>query len=465
MKTETVIKTIPYAKLASLSMEGKIFLDESFQCQDRWARLNAQLYMGSVLEGRAVTPLVLGDIKAILENLRVRFGELNEDYIFFKDLADKGYEYVTIDGNNRTITAKNFVVGKFGLTEKSYNIDNQGVENFKCDKNNKTYETLPADTRVFLDNVAMNVLIVTQATRKGLAELFIAVNMGVSLNPQEKRNAIMCVFGTLVRDLKDVNIKSFEKLFTQNQINRRNPDELIVKVAVICAQGLANVNNVGFDNAYGDNTREVEVFSSHVKPIVTQIMKMVKDYGKGALDINSSISANFLDLAILLKYMKNNSIVVKDPKGFYNWFAETQAARCDSEEILYSGPKGTNVRTYAGLLRTSSKTFLSLRENMLIESLGDIPDGLVTWRDSDRAFDSKKRYSFWKRQNKNCPLTKKYIEPRFIFDGKVTHIDHDIPWSKGGSTSDENGQLVFATANILKSDISSTQEFLEVESL
>jgi len=38
-------------------------------------------------------------------------------------------------------------------------------------------------------------------------------------------------------------------------------------------------------------------------------------------------------------------------------------------------------------------------------------------------------------------------------DGSVTHIDHDIPWSKEGETSIENGQLVFADANLAKSNM------------
>ena len=52
-----------------------------------------------------------------------------------------------------------------------------------------------------------------------------------------------------------------------------------------------------------------------------------------------------------------------------------------------------------------------------------------------------------------CPLKSIYIEPRFIWDGSVTHIDHDIPWSKEGETSIENGQLVFADANLAKSNM------------
>ena len=47
-------------------------------------------------------------------------------------------------------------------------------------------------------------------------------------------------------------------------------------------------------------------------------------------------------------------------------------------------------------------------------------------------------------------MTLKEIAPRYIWDTKITHIDHNIPWSKEGKTLEENGQLTFADANLAK---------------
>ena len=469
MKTVTVMKTIPFKKLAGWQSEGKIYLDESFQSNARWMTIDQQLYMSSVMEGQAVTPIVLGDIRAILENLRVAFGEDDEDYLFFKNLSDQGYEYVTIDGNNRARTISSYTLGEFPLTQKQYQICYQGTDIFKCAKDTKYYETLTVDIKTYLDTVPMNILVVTQSTRKGLAELFASVNKGISLNHQEKRNAIMCAFSERVRGLVSKNKKEFRMLFTDNQINRRFADEMVVKTAFICSHGatvpIETISNATLDNAYNDKSPELRALSSHVESIIDQILKkMVGKYGKGGLKAGDKFLSTFIDLVMLMKYMKDQSVVIDDYKGFYNWFAETQAERCSSDEVLYKGSDGTNLRTYAGLLRSSSKTFLNLRYGRLVESLGNIPDGIVTWRDKDRLFDPKKRYAFWKRQKGICPLTltsdpgAAYIEPRFIFNGTMTHIDHRIPWSKGGGTGDDNGQLVFASANLAKSDSIKPQE-------
>ena len=47
-------------------------------------------------------------------------------------------------------------------------------------------------------------------------------------------------------------------------------------------------------------------------------------------------------------------------------------------------------------------------------------------------------------------MTGELIDARHIYDGSVTHIDHKDPWSKGGQTTIENAQLVFANANLRK---------------
>ena len=246
-------------------------------------------------------------------------------------------------------------------------------------------------------------------------------------------------------------------------MNRRFADEMIVTASVIVANGIDNVGGVARDAAYTDTSKELKSFTAKVIPIMNQIVNdMVIPYGVGGIKIDGMDSGNFIDLIMLLDYMQMNSIYIDDYKLFYEWFILSQSSRVDSGEILYEGSKGTNKRTYSGLLRGTGKSFLKIRLDMLIESLSTIPEGVVTFRDEVRAFDSKLRYKFWKRQDGICPLMGEYIEPRFIWDTRITHLDHDMPWSKGGDNSEENGQLTFADANISKSN---NLNFVEVEEL
>ena len=454
MRTKTTTAGVIFAKLAQYQKALKIYLDEAFQSNSRWSVTEKQDYLSSVLEGRAVTSIILADLDSIIAALSLAFGEDNEDYLFFKDLKDKGYKYVTIDGNNRDRCIAEFVQDGFPLTQKEYEIDDgTDLTFFKAKKENKYYSQLPADVQQYVDKIRMNVLVVTQADRKGLADLFIAVNKGMNLNPQEKRNAIMCAFGQYVRDLSKTLNKGFSKVYNEKSLNRRFDDEMIVTAATIIANGIENVNASGKDNAYTDTSKELSVFKKKVTPIMTDIVSnIIYKYGAGAIKIGGFDSGNFVDLIMLFNYMYDKSIHIEDYKAFNDWFILSQSERVDNTDILYEGSKGTNKRTYSGILRGTGKAFLKIRLNMLIESLSTIPDGVVTFRDETRVFDYKLRYKFWKRQGGICPLSLNKIEPTFIWDTKITHIDHDTPWSKSGETSEENGQLTFAKSNLAKSN-------------
>ena len=90
---------------------------------------------------------------------------------------------------------------------------------------------------------------------------------------------------------------------------------------------------------------------------------------------------------------------------------------------------------------------------MLIDSISEVPDGILTFRDTNRNYNPKIRYTLWKRQDGKCSITGKEIEPRHILDGQVTHIDHNVPHRHGGETTLENARLVYKEANLEKSDV------------
>jgi hypothetical protein len=449
-RTETTPSQEAFSTLAYLQKNKKIYLDDSFQSQERWSDKDKQEYMASLLEGRAITSIILADLASLVAALKIAFTEENEDYKFFKNLIDQNYQYITIDGNNRDRCISDFVEKKFALINNEYNTGTSYLPSFKADSSNNRYDTLPANAKKFIDDIEINLLVVTQCDRRGLADLFIAVNKGMNLNAQERRNAIMCVFGAEVRKLVKKLYKPFNKIYTDKAMNRRAADEMVVTASVICARGIDGITGSDRDIAYVDNSKELSVFSTTVTPIMTDILnEMVEPYGVGGIKIDDFESGNFIDLIMLMNYMRENKIVIENYKDFYNWWSIKQNERTSNPDILYIG-SGTNKRTYSGLLRGTGKNFLKIRYDFLVESLGTIPDGVVTFRDRDRTFDPKLRYTFWKRQEGICPLEKKYIEPRFIWDTSVTHLDHDIPWSKEGETSEENGQLTFADANIAK---------------
>ena len=460
MKTKHDTYTLSVSQLAYLMAEHKIYLDEAFQSNTRWVILMNQEYMKSIIEGRAITPITLGSIDEILSSIERRFGPTHLDYKFFKDLKDQGFKYITIDGNNRDNCILQFINNEFPLAVGTYEVDHGNVAQFDATNDQKYYKDLDPDVKNYIDNVLLNFIVVTQSTRKGLAEIFTNVNKGLTLNGQEKRNAIPCKFGQLVRDTAKKHAAGFGRIYSkikegkevidQKKINRRHPDELIVRAAVICTHGISKgLNCNALDEAYGDGTPEVISFNRTEK-VIAKLTKLAKKFGKDAWRADGRDDSNIVDFMILLNHLDTNSVVIEDDEKFYNWFAESQLERTQSEEILYEGKKGTNLRTYAGLLRASGPNFLKIRERELIDSISKVPDGILTFRDKERNYDPKIRYVLWKRQDGKCAITGKEIEPRHILNGQVTHVDHDQPHRHGGETSIENARLTYKQANLEK---------------
>jgi CRISPR/Cas system Type II protein with McrA/HNH and RuvC-like nuclease domain len=58
----------------------------------------------------------------------------------------------------------------------------------------------------------------------------------------------------------------------------------------------------------------------------------------------------------------------------------------------------------------------------------------------------------WAKQGGVCPQTGKIIPEEDINNHDLWHADHVIPYSKGGPTTVENGELVCKDYNLSKSN-------------
>ncbi len=466
MKTIVKATEITVKELADLQRTLKIYLDEAFQSNARWGTLHKQGYLQSVIEGRATSAITIARISDLRSAVEDEYNKQHEDYIILTELLAQGFEYITIDGNNRSRALLAYIENEFPLKEKIYD---SGEIGFKATKDNKYYNDLNPELKEYINNIKLNIHIVKQSDREGLSKLFASINEGIALNDQEKRNAIFSRMGSAVRECVNDNMQGFEKMYVKNQLNRRFPDEFVVTVSNFVAHGLININKVVRDDAYGDNTPEYRNFN-RTKKIIKQICDLVSKYGNGGLKVGGKFKSNVIDLALLLRYMNTNKIVINDDKAFYNWFAESQAARIADPTILWDNAKkdhygnlvvdeegnpvkvATDMRAWIGIQKNLQRNYLVIREEKLVQSLADCPTGVVTFRDTERSFNPQLRRQLWIRQNGRCALTDVEIPFIDVFDGKKTHVDHEEPWSKGGSTVESNAQLTLASANLKKSD-------------
>jgi hypothetical protein len=460
MKTTVRATAWPVVRLAELQKEGKIYLDDSFQSYSRWVLETNQKYMRSLLEGRAPTPITLGKISTLRDNIEISFGKEHPDYKFYQDLLDRGYEYITIDGNNRDLCVFAFISGLFALVLGTYEIGEQGdpIHKFVADKSGSRFEDLSPEVQQAVESILMNIHLVTSATREDLAHLFAAINEGINLNDQEKRNAIVCRLGQMVRDCVKENETAFAEIYTEKARVRRTPDQLVVDISILVAHGCITIGPKVRTKAYGDDTDEAASFKT-TKKIVKQLCDLVVDFGVDGLKAGKKTDSNLIDLALLLIYMNKHSIIIKDRQAFYDQFVIAQAKRVDDPTELWNNgrkdddPKGfkeaTDWRGYAGIQKNLQQNFLEIREGVLVRSLADFEEGVLCYKDNTRNFKRESGFlvRLWESQGRKCAISGKKILPRQLFDGKLVQVDHVKPHSKGGQTVEANAQLTFALEN------------------
>ena len=94
---------------------------------------------------------------------------------------------------------------------------------------------------------------------------------------------------------------------------------------------------------------------------------------------------------------------------------------------------------------SDSMDSLTYRHNFLKESLLSTVKNLPQ-KDRKRNFDEAQRQVIFRRDKGVCKLCGKQCE------WEAWEADHIVPWSKGGKTEVENGQVLCPSCNSKKSD-------------
>ena len=105
-------------RIAELQNDDKIYLDLSFQSEERWNDTQRRKYVKSLLSNSCPTPIVLADVQSCMKYCEDTYGVDSADYLYFKEQDDVGYQYISIDGNNRSRTIGRFVKNNFSDLNK-----------------------------------------------------------------------------------------------------------------------------------------------------------------------------------------------------------------------------------------------------------------------------------------------------------------------------------------------------------
>tara|TARA_A100001037_G_scaffold28704_1_gene22862 strand:- start:60 stop:1484 length:1425 start_codon:yes stop_codon:yes gene_type:complete len=461
-----------FIDLANAQNSNRIFLDLSFQSEERWNDKQRQKFIKSVLADRCPTPIVLAVVDSCMEYCAKHFGEDSEAYQYFKDKHDRNFKYISIDGNNRTRAIAAFVLDKFSLTMEEHKIPNIAQDHYRVWKPNRDqrkWSKLPQFVRAYMESDNCKVLgfLVKETGLDDLHDLFLSINDGVTLNQQEKRNAIVCDLAKEIRSISNdkTNIPFFENYWTKQSMSRRNHEEWLVSNFVHVTR-TGNINKVERDNAYDNRSTEIDN-AGLVREVIGQMVDMClsHDTQKKKLLPNEATLHDFFEF---LHWLNKNNYHIKNRRKLFQWFvltyntAKTAKDENGSPIIIWTDQNGSNARDYAGCQRSYDGTQREARLGVYTvlgghhkiygDRLPKLDDDVLTQKDSVRDFPPTMRVPLWDRQNGICPLSGIKIPFDSIMDGKLYQIDHIIPHAEGGQTTFENAQLVCKDENRNKSD-------------
>ena len=443
-------------------LRTRVFLDLAFQSSARWAEVQKVMFMFNLICGLAPSKLILANVKTCLEYCIETFGEDSPETEYFRTIPSE-YEYISIDGNNRTITIDEFMNDEFALPNSTYNIvvpGNDIATSFIITNENNIYSKLPEGFRLYIQSLKITLEVYTNATRKDLSNIFIATNDGVALNKQEKRNAKLVPIAGFVRELANaspdfgegytfVYDNMLKYVFrTDKNIKRRVTDDFILSMFLFIQYGTqVTIQDALKEKAYAEESDFVPKTLQRCRDIVIDFTTTFKD----CFDSNMSEISSMMNLFMAYIDMMNKDVKIHNAKVFYEYFIAIENQLRGNKTNVLKLPGG-EYRTFNSCCGTMSKEPLEHRHDMLINALDYSYDNGVALRDSDRIFTREQRFEMWENQKGVCPETGKTIPKHEINNSKIWHADHIKPWDAGGPTTVENGQLICKIANLKKSN-------------
>jgi len=399
--------------------DNKIFLDLSFQRMACWSDSSKRSYINSIFEGVHPGNLILANVNANAHR--------NE---YFKDLQEKGYMYLSIDGNNRTTCLSEFMNDKFTITHNGRKV---------------TYSELDIHDKVQFDALSLGIVMYESIDKEGCAKIFLAHNESQALSAQEKRNAQIGEISSYVRELEP-KFRSKIKTFDSENKKRGN-DEFILDILLTELNPSSPTGKKDRDVYWTNNLPELKFNKTYLTETLTLLGEFlnIKNFGKQS---SEGLAKDFI---IVRGLMNQLDIVILDKGKFLTRLAELRSDLFNSRTLYEVLDKKGKEETYQYSSLVSLPAYanpLKKRAELLEKLLAQLQkENIVTFK-TKRFVDTSDpilRKELFDRQNGTCLVSGKQIEDPL--NGQLWEVDHIIPLAKGGTDTVDNMQLIDMVVN------------------
>ena len=404
--------TKPYPLSIMRGMQSRVKMNPDYQRGSVWKENQKQLLMDTILRNYDIPKFYWHKVK-----------------------RDDGVEYEVVDGQQRLNAILGFCNDEYRLA-KNMDVIN-GVDLSSC-----LYSKLPFEVFEKFNLYVLDIVIITDAHDEEVRNMFLRLQNGTTLKPQEKRNAMVGEMRDVVKDIAEHPF--FESCFFKN--TRFSFDLIAAQTILLELKGGAtNIKNADLNNMY-------ETYSKFDdKEKIVQKVKRVYDFLLKAFPENNGHLKyyNVVNLYCIASLLIDHYVWQDLDKPLADWFVSFEMERHENDE-REEADRDIPLLEYSSFTKSSSDTkdYIQKRLKMLEERFFlACPD--IAKRDSVRSFSQEQRLAIYWRDGGRCQLIKK-CDGKNKLGWNDWHADHKIPHSQGGATIVSNGQVACPACNLSK---------------
>lgn len=354
--------------------------------------------------------------------------------MYWRKLTSSPDRYDVVDGQQRLRAIWSFVDGEFALPKNAELIEGMTTASLK-------YDNLPDDLRIRFDTYALDVVILEDTDEDEVREMFLRLQNGTSLKAQEKRNAMPGKMRQFVKSLTEHSF--FSSLGFAN--TRFTHDH--VAAQMVCleqAGGPTNVKDSDLNRLYQSN-QEFELDGKTAKAVLRTLGLMAEVFPAKTPELERF---NAVALYCVFAELQRVYVIADIKAQLQTWFLEFEARR-RAQEALDEDSAEPEWVSYKEKISHSTDAQESIRyrmDFMMRDLLARFPD--LSLKDNQRDFTHIQKLAIFRRDHQICQVRLKCDGVRVEWDN--WHCDHKRPWSKGGPTTVDNGQVACPACNLSK---------------
>ena len=227
-----MLSTMTVGQFISACNDARVYYDKSFQRRfGAWTRRQENRFLLKLFRGKAHTLIVVADVAACLEHSRAT-GQVNSERAFQK-ILDRGFTFISLDGQHRTKTTLKYFNNETTLTGTFVDVLGKAHE-----LENVYFKDTPEVLQSQFLSAAINLSKEVDSLYEDLSQHFRDLNSGSATNEQEDRNSYASPVAKLIRGWRDRWQTPLARLRLPPDmpVKRMGDDELLVKFTMALAR-------------------------------------------------------------------------------------------------------------------------------------------------------------------------------------------------------------------------------------